>query len=298
MTRTKQTVRRGGRGAIHVAVHIDQEGLGHDDALLRGTAKLGGGGRPTKTKQTARKSTGGASRGAAGVGGNAKKKAASTAGSRGGGGVIAKCAGCGVLDNMETFTTEDFKCTKCHDRDLDLRPPLIRCGATMPYEVDGFTQATTCGNCARSNEGVCSRHRSVHEWQCVVDMFYNPANSTKHSADPSLHLHDDSTTEEWGRARARYLKQKKKQTPTKKNPPKPKAASTASPMGGATVKREKKSTSSSSAAPPVVTSHKLYIQCPYDDKEECKEKGGRWDRDHKSWFIPPGLEIAPFQKWL
>ena len=36
----------------------------------------------------------------------------------------------------------------------------------------------------------------------------------------------------------------------------------------------------------------------FDDKEECKALGGRWDGDAKKWYVPAGKDTVPFAKWL
>lgn len=41
-----------------------------------------------------------------------------------------------------------------------------------------------------------------------------------------------------------------------------------------------------------------YLNCPYSDKDECKSYGGRWDKDNKQWFVPAGLPLDKFKKWL
>ena len=43
---------------------------------------------------------------------------------------------------------------------------------------------------------------------------------------------------------------------------------------------------------------KTYLNCPFDDKEECKALGGRWDGDAKKWYVPAGKDTAPFSKWM
>ena len=39
-----------------------------------------------------------------------------------------------------------------------------------------------------------------------------------------------------------------------------------------------------------MSEERIYLNCPFDDKEECKEFNGRWDGDEKRWYIPS--EIA------
>lgn len=49
----------------------------------------------------------------------------------------------------------------------------------------------------------------------------------------------------------------------------------------------------------MATSNKrTYLNCPYAEKDECKSLGGRWDKDRKKWYVPEGMDVEPFQKWL
>ncbi len=45
------------------------------------------------------------------------------------------------------------------------------------------------------------------------------------------------------------------------------------------------------------TSTKFYLNCPYEEKDECKELGGWWDGDRKQWFVPGHLDPKDFKKW-
>nr|WP_317623546.1 zincin-like metallopeptidase domain-containing protein [Bordetella pertussis] len=40
-----------------------------------------------------------------------------------------------------------------------------------------------------------------------------------------------------------------------------------------------------------------YISVPFKEKDEAKQLGARWDRQRQSWYVPPGVETAPFIKW-
>jgi antirestriction protein ArdC/phage/plasmid primase-like uncharacterized protein len=40
-----------------------------------------------------------------------------------------------------------------------------------------------------------------------------------------------------------------------------------------------------------------YINVPFKEKNEVKQLGGRWDRQQKSWYIPPGVDSTLFDKW-
>ncbi len=41
-----------------------------------------------------------------------------------------------------------------------------------------------------------------------------------------------------------------------------------------------------------------YIYVPFNEKEEAKALGARWDKSVKRWYIPEGREVEQFQKWL
>lgn len=40
-----------------------------------------------------------------------------------------------------------------------------------------------------------------------------------------------------------------------------------------------------------------YIQVPYPEKDAAKALGARWDRQQQSWYVPLGVDTAPFAKW-
>ena len=45
-------------------------------------------------------------------------------------------------------------------------------------------------------------------------------------------------------------------------------------------------------------SNKVYLCCPYSDKDKCKALGGRWDPSKKKWYVPKGMDTKPFSEWL
>jgi hypothetical protein len=49
---------------------------------------------------------------------------------------------------------------------------------------------------------------------------------------------------------------------------------------------------------PQDNSQRTYLNCPYDEKDACKAIGGRWDPEKKKWYVPTGINPAPFEKWL
>lgn len=37
---------------------------------------------------------------------------------------------------------------------------------------------------------------------------------------------------------------------------------------------------------------------PYHQKDEAKKLGAKWDSEQKIWFVPDGIDLSPFAKWL
>ena len=44
-------------------------------------------------------------------------------------------------------------------------------------------------------------------------------------------------------------------------------------------------------------SSKIWIDVPYSQKDEAKALGARWDRQEQSWYVPAGVDPAPFARW-
>jgi len=40
------------------------------------------------------------------------------------------------------------------------------------------------------------------------------------------------------------------------------------------------------------------LNVPFADKDQAKALGAHWHPDKKLWFVPIGLELAPFKAWL
>lgn len=43
--------------------------------------------------------------------------------------------------------------------------------------------------------------------------------------------------------------------------------------------------------------NRIYLACPYRDKDLCKSLGARWDKDRKLWYITAAMDPEPFQQW-
>lgn len=46
------------------------------------------------------------------------------------------------------------------------------------------------------------------------------------------------------------------------------------------------------------SNQRVYLNCPYAEKDECKALGGKWDPDVKKWYVTETLNINNFKKWL
>jgi putative DNA primase/helicase len=45
-------------------------------------------------------------------------------------------------------------------------------------------------------------------------------------------------------------------------------------------------------------SEKALIAVPYKQKDEAKALGAKWDRQEQSWYVPRGVDVAPFARWM
>ena len=50
-------------------------------------------------------------------------------------------------------------------------------------------------------------------------------------------------------------------------------------------------------ASPEVTKNRVYLSVPFDDKEEVKKRGARWDADAKKWYVGEFSPLKDFEQW-
>jgi len=43
---------------------------------------------------------------------------------------------------------------------------------------------------------------------------------------------------------------------------------------------------------------KTFINVPFKQKDEAKTLGAKWDRQSSSWYVPAGVALTPFNKWI
>ena len=47
-----------------------------------------------------------------------------------------------------------------------------------------------------------------------------------------------------------------------------------------------------------ITNSKVYLYVPFEEKDEAKALGARWDKNNKSWYAPVGSDLNQFNRWL
>lgn len=43
---------------------------------------------------------------------------------------------------------------------------------------------------------------------------------------------------------------------------------------------------------------RIYINVPFEEKEQAKLIGAKWDKEKKSWYVLAGTDKALFEQWL
>lgn len=42
----------------------------------------------------------------------------------------------------------------------------------------------------------------------------------------------------------------------------------------------------------------VILEVPFKDKDEAKRLGAWWDPDIKKWFVPKGVPVMQFKRWI
>ena len=42
----------------------------------------------------------------------------------------------------------------------------------------------------------------------------------------------------------------------------------------------------------------INLKVPFNEKDQAKSLGARWNAEGKLWYVPAGVEVAPLEKWL
>lgn len=43
---------------------------------------------------------------------------------------------------------------------------------------------------------------------------------------------------------------------------------------------------------------RTYLDVPFAEKDQAKQLGARWDPSSKRWYVPPGVSLQAFERWL
>ena len=62
------------------------------------------------------------------------------------------------------------------------------------------------------------------------------------------------------------------------------------------------STQTAVASPPASTgsrgSPNTVLNVPFSEKDEAKRLGAKWDAARKKWYVPQGVNVEPFSRWV
>lgn len=47
-----------------------------------------------------------------------------------------------------------------------------------------------------------------------------------------------------------------------------------------------------------MTTPNISLKVPFNEKDQAKALGARWNAELKLWYVPQGLNAAPFEKWF
>lgn len=54
----------------------------------------------------------------------------------------------------------------------------------------------------------------------------------------------------------------------------------------------------SKVSTPNISQHNTKLNTPYAEKDQAKALGAKWDNTNKSWYVPQGLDLNKFERWL
>ena len=67
--------------------------------------------------------------------------------------------------------------------------------------------------------------------------------------------------------------------------------------GFKTVEVEQKNLESVQKNENAETKQKILLSVPFEEKDLAKELGAKFDRETKSWYVPEGMDLEPFERW-
>jgi Domain of unknown function (DUF5710) len=42
----------------------------------------------------------------------------------------------------------------------------------------------------------------------------------------------------------------------------------------------------------------IALKVPFNEKDQAKALGARWNAESKHWYVPQGVDATPFEKWF
>ena len=48
----------------------------------------------------------------------------------------------------------------------------------------------------------------------------------------------------------------------------------------------------------MIATTNINLKVPFNEKDQAKSLGARWNAEAKLWYMPQGVDAAPFEKWL
>ena len=48
----------------------------------------------------------------------------------------------------------------------------------------------------------------------------------------------------------------------------------------------------------MIATTNINLKVPFNEKDQAKSLGARWNAEAKLWYVPVGVDAAPFEKWL
>ncbi|PPC88363.1 MAG: hypothetical protein CTY37_01190 [Methylotenera sp.] len=48
----------------------------------------------------------------------------------------------------------------------------------------------------------------------------------------------------------------------------------------------------------MIATSNISLKVPFNEKDQAKSLGARWNAESKHWYVPQGIDVAPFEKWL
>ena len=48
----------------------------------------------------------------------------------------------------------------------------------------------------------------------------------------------------------------------------------------------------------MIATTNISLKVPFNEKDQAKSLGARWNAEAKLWYVPQGVEAAAFEKWL